>query len=59
MANPLTDKQAWRREVVVILRDLLAGQTLLLAQQRALAEALERLVPYVQADAARRDAAGA
>jgi hypothetical protein len=40
MPNPLTDEQAWRREVLRTLQALLAEHRALVEQLRALAERL-------------------
>jgi hypothetical protein len=49
MANPLTDEQAWRLEVLRTLQALLAGQTGLVAEHRALVEQLRTVAELLRA----------
>jgi hypothetical protein len=49
MANPLTDDHAWRQEVLLTLQALLAVQTGLVAEHRALVEQLRTVAALLRA----------
>jgi hypothetical protein len=49
MANPLTDEQAWRQEVLRTLQALLAVQTGLVGEQHALVEQLRVVAELLRA----------
>jgi hypothetical protein len=48
MANPLTDDHAWRQEVLRTLQALLAGQTGLVGEHRALVEQLRTVAELLR-----------